>query len=98
MRVIINGVVAGLAEHPRLAYLSQHQWKLDLISSHMIFAVTHSERSSGENNMMRLQKSDRTQSFATIPFSSLQQRAIIYLCDPLAFCGLFALPCKHPAR
>jgi hypothetical protein len=23
MRVIINGVVAGLAEHPRLAYLSQ---------------------------------------------------------------------------
>ena len=28
MRVIINGVVAGPAEHPRLAYLSQHQWKL----------------------------------------------------------------------
>jgi hypothetical protein len=25
MRVIINGVVAGLAEHPRLAYLSQHR-------------------------------------------------------------------------
>jgi hypothetical protein len=44
MRVIINGVVAGLAEHPRLAYLSQHQWKLDLISSHMIFAVTFSHR------------------------------------------------------
>jgi hypothetical protein len=42
MRVIINGVVAGLAEHPRLAYLSQHQWKLDLISSYMIFAVTES--------------------------------------------------------
>jgi hypothetical protein len=25
MRVIINGVVAGPAEHPRLAYLSQHR-------------------------------------------------------------------------
>jgi hypothetical protein len=24
MRVIINGVIAGSAEHPRLAYLSQH--------------------------------------------------------------------------
>jgi hypothetical protein len=28
MRVIINGVVAGLAEHPRLAYLSQQQYLL----------------------------------------------------------------------
>jgi hypothetical protein len=27
MRVIINGVVASPAEHPRLAYLSQHRDK-----------------------------------------------------------------------
>ena len=39
MRVIINGVIAGSAEHPRLAYLSQHVAITTLVSD--MPAYTH---------------------------------------------------------